>query len=187
MNGFTRCCFLVVVFTTTYARENKVDWAFDRLQVRNNGRLRTVPFGQNRNLQDVNCNFLPHGRALSCTEQTASGNNVRYSVTCPEGVTTVENCLQDQSRICYQFNSFPCIGSFFCASTNRFSLDCSNLFAKSNGNTCSATDCTGNCTELLDNTVSYNTVDLDNDCFRLGLVSLFKFLSFVNTFYFEDK
>jgi hypothetical protein len=163
------------------ANEVKVDWASDRLQAKFNGRLRSVSVGKKRNLQDVNCDFLPHGRALSCTEQTASGNNVRYSVTCPEGVTTVEDCLQDSSRICYQFNSFPCIGSFFCASTNRFSLDCGNLFAKSNGNTCSATDCTGNCTELLDNTANYNAVDLDNDCFRLGLVSLLKSLSYKST------
>lgn len=173
MNGLQKGCVLAVVFTAAIAREIKVDWASDRIQARNNGRLRSLTFSQSRNLQDVNCDFLPHGRALSCTEQTASGNNVRYSVTCPAGVTTVEECLQDQSRICYQFNSFPCIGSFFCASTNRFSLDCGNLFASSNGNTCSATDCTGNCTELLDATVNYNAVDLDNDCFRLGLVSPF--------------
>jgi hypothetical protein len=127
-----------------------------------------------RRLQDdsnITCTFAPHGQAISCVEQTPSNDNIKYSVSCPAGITIVDECLQDQKRICYQFNSLPCIGGFYCESTNRFALDCGNLFARSNNNTCSRTDCDVNCAQLRDEPVDYNSVQLDNDCFRLGLVS----------------
>jgi hypothetical protein len=119
----------------------------------------------------ISCSFAPHGQAISCVEQTPNNDNIKYSVSCPAGVTIVDECLQDQTRICYQFNSLPCIGGFYCGTTNRFALDCGNLFARSNNNTCSKTDCDVNCAQIRDVPVDYNSVPLDNDCFRLGLVS----------------
>jgi hypothetical protein len=141
---------------------------------RTNHRRRTNSDVVDRILQidsNITCSFTPHGQAISCVERTPNDDTVRYSVTCPAGVTVVDQCLQDQKRICYQFNSLPCIGGFYCASSNRFSLDCGNLFARSNNNTCSKTDCDVNCAQLRDVPVDYNSVELDNDCFQLGLVS----------------
>ena len=130
-----------------------------------------------QNDPDISCSFAPHGQAISCVEQTPSNDNIKYSVSCPAGVTIVDECLQDQKRICYQFNSMPCIGGFYCGTTNRFALDCGNLFARSNNNTCSKTDCDVNCAQIRDVPVDYNSVKLDNDCFRLGLVSRIFFIA----------
>jgi hypothetical protein len=170
------CYYLIVLVCAAAARDNKLRWASDRTHTGSNGGRRTKSSTaialteHGRQLQEVSCVFTPHGRAIACTEPPRGGVIVKYSVTCPEGATLVDECLQDQKRICYQFNSSPCIGSFFCASTSRFSLDCGNLFARSNSN-CSKTDCTGNCTELRDVPANYNLVEVDNDCLRLGLVS----------------
>lgn len=160
--AFLVSCYVVAVASESVPDEDSV--------------IRVVSVKQvgGRQLQldpSVSCSFEPHGQAISCVEQTPSGNNVKYSVSCPAGVTIVDQCLQDQKRVCYRFNTRPCIGAFFCTAANRFALDCGNLFAQSNGNTCSRTDCDLNCAQIRDVPVDYNTVPLDNDCFRLGLVS----------------
>lgn len=120
-----------------------------------------------RHLQ--NCDFASHGYALECIFGTTDGNEVKYLVPCPFNATSSADCLTDGARICYTYNSVPCLGSYYCAETASLALDCSNIFAESLGNTCSITDCNGDCIELVSEPVDYNTATADNTCFRGGV------------------
>lgn len=125
---------------------------------------------RDRHLQ--NCEFSEHGYALECTFATTGGNQVKYLVPCPFNATSSADCLTDQSRLCYTYNTIPCVGSYYCNATGNatgsLALNCSNIFAASEGNTCSATDCDGDCLFLADVPVDYNSATLDNACFRSG-------------------
>lgn len=131
-----------------------------------------------RNLQNGNCSYSEHGSALECIFATSGGNEVRYLVPCPVDANSPADCLSDGAPLCYQYNSVPCIGSYYCMpesvnETGSLALDCSNIFAASLNNSCSATDCDDNCMFTADTPVDYNTAELDNACFRSGL-SYFK-------------
>ena len=177
---FAICYYLAVVASESIADES------DLMRVVSVKQIYTDKIGSsstsNRFLQadpNISCSFEPHGQAISCVEETPNNDNIKYSVSCPAGATIVDQCLQDQKRICYRFNSLPCIGGFYCGASNRFALDCGNLFARSNNNTCSKTDCDVNCAQIREVPVDYNSEQLDNDCFRLGLVCLDSFLNFI--------
>ena len=175
--AFAISCYVVTAVSQPIADESHLIRVLSVKQISSDKSVSHQADTAGRQLQaDISCSFTPHGQAISCVEQTPNNDNIKYSVTCPEGVTIVDECLQDQKRICYQFNSLPCIGGFYCGTTNRFALDCGNLFARSNNNTCSKTDCDVNCAQLRDVPVNYNSVPLDNDCFRLGLVRFNIFL-----------
>jgi hypothetical protein len=79
---------------------------------------------------DIVCTARSHGEAISCVETTVSNDIITYSVTCPPGAAVVEDCLQDQKRICYQFNALPCVGGFYCLANNIFALDCGTFNLK---------------------------------------------------------
>ena len=120
-----------------------------------------------------NCQFANHGRILGCSETTTAGNEVKYSVPCPRNATSSMDCLANATRICYQYNGVPCVGSWYCDATQRFYLNCSNIFASDTGATCSTTDCSGACLGVAPSVTSYNKAaasdELFNSCTRLGL------------------
>jgi hypothetical protein len=91
-----------------------------------------------------NCLFTPSGRAVECTEVNPLGGPIKYTIPCPPTATRPEHCLSDGRRICYQQHqqqNRPCLGSYYCATTKRFAVDCSNLFSEALGSACSKTDC----------------------------------------------
>lgn len=68
------------------------------------------------------------------------------------------------------------MGSYYCQDSDNDSdngslaLDCSNIYAKSEGDSCSVTDCNGGCVSLADEPVDYNTAELDNACVQGGFI-----------------
>jgi len=120
--------------------------------------------------QKITCNPSPHGSSLKCSQTTDDSGNITFTIPCPENAESVNDCLFDEARVCYMIDDVPCLSSYFCAGTGRVALDCSNLFAASTNDFCSAIDCNGDCISLADTPVDYaSSVDArDNSCTGSG-------------------
>lgn len=121
-----------------------------------------------RNLQAESCEFIDFAKAIECTESSATGNDVRYVLSCPVEATEVIDCFDTNKQVCYLFNNAPCSRGTYCSAENQLSLDCSNIFSRSLGSTCSSTDCSGSCTSLVEDLTPYPKEPNQNTCTSIG-------------------